>query len=74
MSATNHSNWRYRAIRDLSEGGADSIHFTSVYAISRADAEKMKEIIAAAIVKQKDLAAPSREEEIFCFNCDFFRV
>lgn len=74
-----HSNWRSRAILDaqFSSGDreyGDGVHYTMVQSISKKDFEKLKHSILKTIENYNQVAAVSSEEELICFNCDFFRV
>ena len=74
MSQVNHSNWRQRAILDLQKADETGVHYTSVFAVSRADAERMKELIAATTMRQRKMIPASPEEDLYCFLTDFFRI
>jgi uncharacterized protein (TIGR02147 family) len=74
MNEVNHSNWRQRAILNIQARHLDSIHYSSVFAISRVDAELIRSQIFEALKKARETIGPSKEEELYCLNCDFFKV
>lgn len=76
VSPVNHLIWRHRAIDDLyaDPAGSQGMHYTVLLTLSRADIEKVKETLRAAIENVQRIVAPSREEELICFSCDVFQV
>ena len=74
MAETHHSSWRQRAILNTQNKDNWSVHYSSVFAISRADAEHLRKRLLDFIVEERKNIEPSPEEEIFCFNADFFSV
>jgi len=69
-----HSNWKQRALLASQTGRADSVHYSIVQSVSRADYENIKEHFLTAIDKYRGLADPSAPEELVGLNIDFFRV
>jgi len=69
-----HHHWRSRAVLDSYDSENDSLHYTSVQAISREAFVKIKDLLVSTIEKEEALAGPSRSEELTCFAVDFFRV
>jgi uncharacterized protein (TIGR02147 family) len=74
MTETNHANWRRQATLDQQNKTQESLHYTSTFAVSREDAERMKEILLASVVKTRNMIPPSPSEEVFCLCVDFFRI
>lgn len=74
FNAINQSNWRSRAVVDTQTPNSDGLHYTVVQTMSHKDAKKIKMMLFQAIDDYTKIANPSREEELFCFNCDFFQV
>ncbi len=70
----NQSSWRNRAVIDTQAPNSDGLHYTVVQTMSLKDAKKIKMMLFQAIDDYTKIANPSREEELFCFNCDFFQV
>ncbi len=69
-----HSNWRQRAVVDSQSQDSDGIHYTMVQSLSESDVQKIKQLLLHTIDGYNRLAGPSKEEELVCFTCDFFRV
>lgn len=74
FNSLNHSHWRNQAIQNAFIGDEQSVHYTSVCSISKSDAEKIKELVFHLIDESRRIVAPSREEELFCLTCDWFKV
>lgn len=69
-----HTNWRLQAIRAIEKGQAPNLHYSSVISIAAADVEKIKENLIHCIQENKKLIKESKEEELFCFDLDFFKM
>jgi uncharacterized protein (TIGR02147 family) len=67
-----HSNWRQKAVGDAQDMTSAGVHFTVVQSLSRKDYLKIKEMVLHFIENISQIAGPSAEEELMCFNCDFF--
>ena len=74
FNSIQHSNWRGRAVLASQSPSSDGVHYTVVQSISRTDFERIKQLLLVAIDDYTKIAKPSREEELVCFLCDFFRV
>lgn len=72
MTFNNHWNWRQKAIEDIQMGTEDSIHYTSLHALSRNDILEFKSLLINFISTTRELVAPSPEEEMVCITCDLF--
>ena len=69
-----HSNWRQKAIEDVSFSLPSSLHYSAPLTISKKDAEKIREILIQTINSVDEILGPSESEELFCLNIDWFRV
>ncbi len=74
MNGVSHRNWRERAGLDVEKSKSSSIHYTSVFTMSREDAQKLRSEIVDLLEKSRRLASESQSEEVFCFLSDFFQV
>jgi hypothetical protein len=74
MNAVNHAQWRERAVLDALLGRRESVHYTAVYSLSVSDATYFQQLVIDFIDKTREVVAPSREEDVVCFNCDFFQI
>ena len=69
-----HANWRLKAIELLDRELENDIHYASVVTISKKDAFKIKDMIIENLqVMNRDISR-SKEEEVYCFTTDFFRL
>jgi uncharacterized protein (TIGR02147 family) len=69
-----HSNWRTKAVADSREGPRDSVHYTALYSLSRADFERLKALCLHWIEESRQLVQPSVEEDLACFVLDWFWI
>lgn len=69
-----HQNWRNRATIDSQNSNTDGIHYSAVYTLSEKDFQILKDNILKWIKVSNDVVKNSKEEEIVCFNLDFFRI
>lgn len=67
-------HWRLKAVDDAQMKPASSIHFTSLYSLSRDDFEEVKLQVLEMIKTYHGRARASKEEVLVCFNVDFFEV
>jgi uncharacterized protein (TIGR02147 family) len=69
-----HSNWRTRALADAQLSGAGSVHYTSLYSLSRADFDQIKSTVLKMIEQTRNVAVASAEEDLACFILDWFWI
>jgi hypothetical protein len=69
-----HQNWRNRAVTDSYEMQDSSVHSTTVQTLSRADYEKIKEMLLHFLSEVSQIAGPSNPEECMALTCDLFQV
>ncbi len=74
LAALHHQHWRMKAIEDAQVKPDTSIHFTSLYSLSRNDLEELKFQLLEVIKSYNTKARTSKEEVLVCFNTDFFEV
>lgn len=72
LNAINHANWRARAIERVHSD--EDLHYTSVASMSRADFDKIRDLLLAAIERGRQIIKDSADEELVCTTLDFFRV
>jgi uncharacterized protein (TIGR02147 family) len=73
LSALHHANWRNRAVLDAQDSTQDSVHFTVVQTLSRADYQHLKQLVLEFIERASRVAGPSNPEELMCLSCDLFK-
>jgi len=75
MISRHHANWRVRAIESLDRTLDTDIHLSTLLSVAKKDVLKMKEQIIKGIEQTRGIARDSTpEEELYCFNLDFFKV
>jgi uncharacterized protein (TIGR02147 family) len=72
-NASNHHNWRARAILDA-QTASEGLHYTSVFTLSQADFESLRKSLLRFIDKSRKEIAVSPSEELASFCCDLFKV
>ena len=68
-----HTNWRLRALQKMDTREATELFYTSPMSISRADAARVRELLAKAIEESLAICKDSKSEEVVNLNIDFFR-
>ena len=75
MISKHHSNWRIKAIESMDKSATDTdLHYSSVVTISNDDVLKIKSMLVRSISETKSVIRDSKEEQIYCFALDFFRL
>lgn len=74
FNSLNHSHWRQKAVQNSFLSLPDDVHYTSVCTLSLTDVQNMKELMLQFIDQTRKIVAPSKEEEIYCLTCDWFKV
>lgn len=69
-----HTNWRIKAIDSLGEQKRTDTHYSTVSSLSESDVELIRTRIAAFIEAYVETVKPSKEETLYCFNLDFFKL
>lgn len=69
-----HQNWRHKAVMDAQSMGGESIHFTNVHTVSRANLPLLKELLLKFISESNELLKSSSEEDCIVFLCDLFKL
>jgi uncharacterized protein (TIGR02147 family) len=74
LISLHHNNWRQMAVLRAQRRPTDSVHFTGIYAISRSDFERLKEMLRQLITEVNRVAVASPDETLICFTSDLFAV
>lgn len=74
LSATNHSNWRNKAIANLQDRKPDSVYYSSVFTLSQKDADKLRGLVKAFIMESRQMIVASPAQNLFCMNIDLFEI
>lgn len=71
--ATNHGNWRNRAVIDSQNTNSDSIHYTSAQTHNAADFDRIKEVFLKALDSTRNIVRPAKNEVATVICLDFFK-
>ena len=74
LISKHHTNWKIEAIKSLDKHNLSDMHYSSVVALSRKDAEKIKEVMLKSLEDIEVILRPSPEEEIYSVSMDFFTL
>lgn len=69
-----HSVWRQRSAYRALERHEDDLRFSALHSLSYADFKQIKEDIRLVIEKIRNIAGPSKEEDVFVVNFDAYRL
>jgi uncharacterized protein (TIGR02147 family) len=69
-----HLNWMLKSMEAINQPVPTDLQYTSVVSLSRADLEKVREIIFSAIENVRKVVAPSEAETVICYHFDFFEL
>lgn len=70
-NAQNHINWRLKAVDSVND--KNSIHYTTLFSLSKKDWEVLREQLLGYIDKQRDFIHASGSDEMYCFCCDLYQ-
>lgn len=69
-----HINWKVEAIKSLEKEEEKNFDYSSVIAISKEDASRMKEVLYQALENSESILRDSPEEEIYSLQMNFFKL
>jgi uncharacterized protein (TIGR02147 family) len=69
-----HSNWRMVAINSLQNEKKTDVHYSTVSTLSKKDAETLRSKLVQEIQNYVQTVSQSKEETMYCFNLDFFKM
>ena len=69
-----HSNWRMVAIQSLEREDKNDIHYSTVSTLSSKDVDDLRLRFVEVIQNYVQTVSESKEETMFCFNLDFFKM
>ncbi len=69
-----HASWRQRANEIMRRESEGAIHFTGVYSLSRADMERIGDLVLELVEAANKIVGPSHEEDVACLCLDWFSV
>jgi uncharacterized protein (TIGR02147 family) len=71
---SHHFNWRQKALESLHDDETAKLHYSCPLTISKADALRLREMIATFIEQVNRVVDPSPSEELRCLNVDWFKI
>lgn len=74
LIAQHHTNWRIRAIQQAELMQDSALQYSSVISVSKEDVEELRQHLLKTILDMKKRIKVSPEENICCFNLDFFEL
>jgi uncharacterized protein (TIGR02147 family) len=74
LYSINLGNWRNRALTQSHARRQDDVFYSGIYSMTQADFERLRQMLFAFIENSRSLVISSKEEDVFCFNCDLFAV
>jgi len=69
-----HTNWRLRATESLEREDEHDLHYSGVFSVTRGDMARIKDRLLEQIKECQQVLRSSSEEELVCFNVDFFNL
>jgi hypothetical protein len=75
LVARHHGNWRVKAMEKHPVlDAANEIAYTAPVTLSKADALRIREILARTIERADAIVGPSACEKLYCLNIDWFEI
>lgn len=74
FSWLHHDSWRSKASEDIRRRDPNSIHFTGIFTLSKADKGKIQDLAIKLMDDALKVVGPSPEEEVGCLCIDWFDV
>lgn len=68
-----HINWRSQSLQSVEKNIPTDLHYSTVFAISRSDFDKIKDTLVQAIESARKIIGPSDSEEVCAIALDFFK-
>ena len=69
-----HSNWRLKSLEYARQEKPENLHYSSVITISESDRVILRNMIIDCIDDFKKVVRDSKEQDVFAFSADFFRL
>jgi uncharacterized protein (TIGR02147 family) len=69
-----HINWRSQALQSAEKNMKDDLHFSTVFAVTRDDFERVKEVFVTAIENARGIIKPSDSKEVYAITLDAFKL
>lgn len=69
-----HINWRMKISEKMTREDLNGLHYTSIASCSKADRERVNQVLIEALQKCRDIIKKSSDEVSFYYGCDLFEL
>jgi len=69
-----HINWRSQSLQSVEKNLPEDLHYSLIFAISKEDKDRIRDILIEAIENSRKIVAPSPSEEIVALTIDLFDI
>ncbi|RYZ76242.1 MAG: TIGR02147 family protein [Proteobacteria bacterium] len=69
-----HGNWRIRTLASLDRLRDEDFHYSGLVTLSKADVDRVREILLNALSASVDVVRPSKEETVALLAMDFYEL
>lgn len=74
LISKHHTNWRLKAIDALDRYKETHLHYSSVISISKADVDRIRELMSQTIQEIRTIVRDSKDEKCFSYALDLFEI
>lgn len=74
LISKHHVNWRLRAMESLDHHYKSDLHYSTIFAVSQKDTEKIRKLCLALLEDSEEIIRPSPEETASCLTIDLFGI
>lgn len=74
MISKHHTNLRIKSIQSMDNIQKSDLHYSAIFSCANKDLLKLQEMLLKTLSDFNELVRPSKEEELACFNLDFFKI
>lgn len=69
-----HAIWRQKVIQYFQEGGGEGLHYSGVHCLSRADIERIQDLLKSAVLNCREVITDSPSESVAVMCIDWFEL
>jgi uncharacterized protein (TIGR02147 family) len=69
-----HAIWRQKVIQYFQEGGGEGLHYSGVHCLSRADIDRIQELLKSAVLNCREVITDSPSETLAVMCVDWFEL
>jgi uncharacterized protein (TIGR02147 family) len=74
MAAIGHTHWRQRSVMRFPEETERGLFYSGLHTLSAEEFRQVKELLTNSLARTREIVGESKDEELYCLNCDWFRV